>query len=93
MKLSNEYRRKVDPMSRVTIPADIREALDIQCGDDVIVSLSDDGVIAIQKETNRCTRCESQKDLIGIEIENPTTHICADCIGSMHLLCQLYGLT
>lgn len=40
MKLSNEYRRKVDPMSRVTIPADIREALDIQCGDDVIVSLS-----------------------------------------------------
>lgn len=89
---NNMYRRKIDPMSRVTIPAEIREALGLQCGDDVMITHSD-GVITVQQVRHRCIRCGSQKDLVGVgKGESPATRICAECIKSMHSVCRLLRL-
>lgn len=71
-------RKKVDSMGRVMLPSFVREALKLQPGAPLEISLSEDGTITMKATPERCCVCdravtESDAHIIGGK------YICKTC--------------
>lgn len=59
------YNRKIDCLGRITIPKDIREALDMPHGTNVTMNYQDNMLIIQKKDNNPFKKIE--KDIMSLE--------------------------
>ena len=76
--MSYRVKRKVDTMGRVVLPIEIRRSLDIECGDDILITL-ESGHILMEPSEKSCIFCGSSHGLR--EIRNRC--VCQECIKSI----------
>ena len=62
-KKSEVFIRKIDPLGRIVIPVDIRQAMGLQKEDFVNITYEDQKMI-IQKYQNKCIFTGSENDLM-----------------------------
>lgn len=60
--MTTSTNRYIDSQGRIIIPNHIRKALNLQPGNNVMVSLADDGTIRIRANTERCSVCGNDID-------------------------------
>lgn len=60
--MATTTNRYIDSQGRIIIPNHIRKALNLQPGNNVMVSLADDGTIRIRANTERCSVCGNDID-------------------------------
>ena len=66
--------RRIDELGRLTIPVEMRRALQIAPGDEVEIAAQDDAIVA-RKYQPGCAFCDSED----APIELFGRHICEDC--------------
>lgn len=75
MQKKDGFRRRIDPMRRVTLPSELAEKYRMLVGDYVRV-VDAGGYIAIQPLVKRCVVCGDEQELIPVKDEN----ICLSCL-------------
>ena len=80
--------RKTDPLGRLVLPAEYREALQIKQYDDMEISLDENRII-LKKAVFRCAFCGSDTDLVQMD----NSHVCEPCIERLKNLNRVGGYT
>lgn len=55
--------RKIDELGRITLPSEVRKALDFSTKDPIEIFLDKDAIV-LKKFSNTCTFCTNQDDLV-----------------------------
>lgn len=66
--------RKMDGLGRVVIPAEMRRAMDIKAGDEVIIGF-EDGAVILRAADAACVFCGGSRDVGDFRGRG----VCADC--------------
>lgn len=80
--MATKFTRYVDPQGRILIPSHIRDALNLNTGNNVELSLEDDGTLRIRAQEPRCSICgESVEDKrsAAITAGQSRKYICCNC--------------
>ena len=70
--------RRIDPLGRVVVPAELRKLLGIEPGDLLDISLRDDRIVVTKVEAN-CALCGRTEHLVELRGK----HICRDCVAEI----------
>ena len=70
--------RAIDPLGRVVIPKELRDALDWNAGDPISIYVDGNSVI-LRKETATCVFCQSEE----VITELGGKHVCANCLTAL----------
>ncbi|WP_426455157.1 AbrB/MazE/SpoVT family DNA-binding domain-containing protein [Paenibacillus sp. S-38] len=73
--------RKVDQLGRIVLPKSLRKRYQMNEGDPVEILVSGDHII-LERYRPRCVFCGSMEQVSDFK----ERHICAECLGEMHLL-------
>ena len=73
-KEQTAHMRRIDQLGRISIPKNVREALDLRPDDAMRITLSGKSVV-MEKAKNACVFCGAEKDLTAFEEK----YVCACC--------------
>lgn len=70
--------RKVDELGRIVLPAEIRQAMDIEVRDSLEIFTENDGIV-LRKYYRSCVFCTNSENLIDFG----TKRICPECVAKL----------
>ena len=79
MKLKLTEARQLDNLGRLVLPKKMREALNINEGDFLKISLENNSIV-IRRDKPACVFCSSGDGLIELDEK----HICRDCLNKLN---------
>ncbi len=67
--------RKIDELGRIVLPAELRNNLDLEAGDEMDIFADEAGNIVLKKSMERCILCKRTDKLIKVRDKS----ICSSC--------------